>query len=141
MLLTKVTPGIGLLWFAVRREWRALVSALGVTAAIIAASWLMVPDLWRQWLDLLLAHEQGDIPPLAIARIPLLPRLVVAALVIAWGARTDRPWVLPIALLLAQPVIWLAGLSILVGILPLRGAEGRRRAAAARPPGKAWYRA
>ena len=32
VLLTKVTPGIGLLWFAVRREWRALGIALGVTA-------------------------------------------------------------------------------------------------------------
>jgi hypothetical protein len=141
MLLTKVTPGIGLLWFAVRREWRALAIALGVTAAIVAVSWLMVPELWRSWLDLLLAHEQGDIPPLALARIPLLPRLLLAGVIIVWGALTDRPWVLPIALLLAQPVIWLAGLSILVGILPLRGAAGRRLAAQAHPVGKPWYRA
>jgi Glycosyltransferase family 87 len=140
MLLTKVTPGIGLLWFAVRREWRALSIALGATAAIVAVSYLMVPDLWRSWFDLLLAHEQGDIPPLALARIPLLPRLVVAGIVIVWGALTDRPWVLPIALLLAQPVIWLAGLSILVGILPLRGAAGRRLAAQARPASTPWYR-
>jgi hypothetical protein len=141
MLLTKVTPGIGLLWFAVRREWRALAIALGATAAIVAVSALMVPDLWRQWFDLLLAHEQGEIPPLALARIPLLPRLIVAAVIITWGALTDRPWVLPIALLLAQPVIWLAGLSILVGILPLRGAAGRQLAAQARPVGTPWYRA
>jgi len=141
MLLTKVTPGIGLLWFAVRREWRALAIALAVTAAIVALSWLMVPDLWRQWLDLLLAHEQGDVPPLALVRAPLWMRLAVAAVVIVWGALTDRPWVLPIALLIAQPVIWLAGLSILVGILPLRGAAGRRLAARAESPGRAWYRA
>ncbi|HEY2888639.1 MAG TPA: glycosyltransferase 87 family protein, partial [Candidatus Limnocylindrales bacterium] len=38
ILLTKVTPGIGLLWFAVRREWRALGIALGATAAIAAVS-------------------------------------------------------------------------------------------------------
>ena len=29
IVLTKVTPGIGLLWFAVRREWRSLGIALG----------------------------------------------------------------------------------------------------------------
>ena len=29
VLLTKVTPGVGLLWFAVRREWRSLAIALG----------------------------------------------------------------------------------------------------------------
>jgi hypothetical protein len=140
MLLTKVTPGIGLLWFAVRREWRALMIALGVTAAIVAASFLMVPDLWRQWIDLLVSSDHGDIPTLALVHVPLLPRLAVAAVIIVWGALTDRPWVLPIALLVAQPVIWLAGLSILVGILPLRGAAGRQLAAQARPPGRAWYR-
>ena len=29
VLLTKVTPGVGLLWFAVRREWRSLAIAVG----------------------------------------------------------------------------------------------------------------
>ncbi len=38
ILLTKITPGIGLLWFAVRREWRALAIALGATAAIASVS-------------------------------------------------------------------------------------------------------
>ncbi|HEX5239893.1 MAG TPA: glycosyltransferase 87 family protein, partial [Candidatus Limnocylindrales bacterium] len=37
-LLTKVTPGIGLLWFVVRREWRNLAIALGVTGAIVLVS-------------------------------------------------------------------------------------------------------
>ncbi len=141
MLLTKVTPGIGLLWFAVRREWRALAIALGVTGAIVAVSYLMVPDLWRQWVDLLASSDRGPTPALAIVHTPLWIRLVAAAVVITWGALTDRPWVLPIALLVAQPVIWLAGLSILVGVLPLRGAAGRRLAAQARPAGRPWYRA
>ena len=34
VLLTKVTPGVGIVWFAVRREWRNLGIALGVTGAI-----------------------------------------------------------------------------------------------------------
>ena len=34
VLLTKVTPGIGLLWFVARREWRNLAIALGATAVI-----------------------------------------------------------------------------------------------------------
>lgn len=135
MLLTKVTPGIGLLWFAVRREWRALAIALGATGVIVVISGVLVPDLWRQWLDLLVSSGQGAIPTLALVHVSLLPRLVVAAVIIVWGARTDRPWVLPIALLVAQPVIWLAGLSILVGILPLRGEAGRRLAEQAPAPG------
>ena len=43
VLLTKVTPGIGLLWFAVRREWRPLMIALGATAAIAGLTFIIVP--------------------------------------------------------------------------------------------------
>ena len=32
ILLTKVTPGVGLLWFVFRREWRNLGIALAATA-------------------------------------------------------------------------------------------------------------
>ena len=141
MLLTKVTPGIGLLWFAVRREWRALGIALGATAAIVAVSYVLAPGLWRQWLDLLTAQSGGDVPGLAAVRVPLFARVALAAVIVVWGAWTDRPWVLPIAVLLAQPVIWVASLSILVGILPLRGARGRARAAQVPRSSRAWYRA
>ena len=41
VLLTKITPGIGLLWFVVRREWRNLTIALGGTAAIVAVSFVL----------------------------------------------------------------------------------------------------
>src|SRR5688500_5775046 len=34
VILSKVTPGVGLLWFAVRREWRSLAVAAGATAAL-----------------------------------------------------------------------------------------------------------
>src|SRR5512141_2218787 len=51
VLLTKVTPGIGVLWFAVRREWRALAIALGATALIAAATFAVAPNYWREWSD------------------------------------------------------------------------------------------
>jgi hypothetical protein len=34
ILLTKVTPGVGLIWFAVRRQWRSLAVAIIVTGAL-----------------------------------------------------------------------------------------------------------
>src|SRR5206468_4784243 len=46
VLLTKVTPGVGLLWFAIRREWRALAIAFGFTAALVAVSFLGRPGGW-----------------------------------------------------------------------------------------------
>ena len=42
VLLTKITPGVGLLWFALRREWRQLAIALGATAAV--AGGVVRPD-------------------------------------------------------------------------------------------------
>ena len=47
VLLSKVTPGIGLVWFAVRREWRSLAIALAVTAAIVAVSFALAPTTTR----------------------------------------------------------------------------------------------
>jgi hypothetical protein len=36
ILLTKITPGVGLLWFAVRREWRSLAIVAVATGGIAA---------------------------------------------------------------------------------------------------------
>ena len=49
-------PGIGLLWFALRREWRQLAIALGATAAVVAVSFLLMPGAWRDWIALLAAN-------------------------------------------------------------------------------------
>ena len=45
-LLTKIGPGIGILWFVVRREWRSLGIALGTTAAIVVVSLVIDPGAW-----------------------------------------------------------------------------------------------
>lgn len=118
VLLTKVTPGVGLLWFAVRREWWALATALGATLAVVAISTAVAPGLWRDWVDLLAwnaGHEvvSGSIP------IPFVARFPIAVVLLVWGARTDRRWIVPVACLLALPVIWYGSLSLLAGVLPL----------------------
>lgn len=117
-LLTKVTPGLGLLWFAVRREWRALLEAGVVTAAIVAVSWVVVPDLWTSWIDLLASSTESSTVPGSLP-IPLLVRLPVAAIVIAWAALRGWRWLLPIGVLLAMPVIWWGGFSLLAASVAL----------------------
>jgi len=112
LLLTKVTPGIGLLWFAVRREWRSLAMALGATGAIVAASFLISPESWAAWFDLLLQDGGQE-------SSRLLLRLGLAAVLIAWGALTDRRWVVPAAGLLALPVVWMDSFSMLLGCVAL----------------------
>ncbi len=119
VLLTKVTPGVGLLWFAVRREWRSLAIALGATAVIAAVSIALMPGLWVEWIRSLgRTGEPGSGNTLAVA----LPwRLIVAAVIVVWGARTDRRWTVAVAATLGLPVLWLNGLTMmLVAIVALQ---------------------
>src|SRR5207247_6135780 len=83
VLLTKVTPGVGLLWFAVRREWRSLGIALGTTAAVVVISAVVAPDAWLQWPGVL-AGIAGRGGTWAAVPVPLLVRLPVAVAIIVW---------------------------------------------------------
>ena len=120
ILLTKVTPGVGLVWFAVRREWGRLAIALGVTAAVAGVSLVLEPQVWRSWVqDCLLATAAGAPVNQFYIAIPLLVRLPVAAVLVGWGGRTDRPWTVPVAAALALPVLWPTGFAILVAVIPI----------------------
>jgi hypothetical protein len=128
VLLTKITPGIGLLWFAVRREWRSLAIALGATAAIAAISFVVLPDQWRSWVDVVIRNvAAGKSGTWASLPVPLWIRLPVAAALVVWGARTDRRWAVPVASMVALPALWYGGLSMLLAVIPLLpgGRRGR----------------
>ena len=119
ILLTKVTPGIGLLWFAVRGEWRNLGIALGATAAVIAVSAAIMPGAWLEWLHVLTSIAGRD-PTWAAVPIPFMVRLPIAVAVVVWGARTDRRWTVPVACMLALPALWYGGLTMLLAVIILR---------------------
>jgi hypothetical protein len=119
VLLTKVTPGVGLLWFGVRREWRSLAIALGATALVATVSFVLAPWMWREWTDLLIAESGKPLAPKAIP-IPLWIRLPAAIALVVWGARTDRPWTVAVAAWLAIPAMWWYSSVMLLAILPIR---------------------
>jgi hypothetical protein len=122
VILTKVTPGIGLLWFAFRREWRSLAIALGATGVVALGTLVIAPHLWADWIAVLAtnARQSQDlsIPP------PLPVRLLFALLLIAWGTRTNRPWTVAVSATLALPLLWPHGLVVALAAVPLL----RRRA-------------
>jgi hypothetical protein len=119
VLLTKVTPGVGLLWFVVRREWRNLAVALGATAAIVAVTYVFLPTQWAGWIGMLLDNA-GTPPPWPALPVPLWLRLPLAAAVVVWGARTDRAWAVPVAAAMALPALWPGGWAILAACWQLR---------------------
>jgi hypothetical protein len=134
VLLTKITPGIGLLWFAVRREWRSLAIALAATAATALVSFVIMPTAWRDWIDVVVANAlAGKSGTWASVPIPLWIRLPFAIALVVWGARTDRRWTVPVAAMLALPALWYGGLSMLLAVIPLLPERVATRPSAARP--------
>ena len=124
VLLTKVTPGIGLLWFAVRREWNSLAIAIVATAGVFVISAMFMPAAWSDWLTVLTSVSGRD-GTWAAVPIPLLVRLPVAVALVVWGARTDRRWVVPVAGMIALPALWYGGFSMLLATLALSRPEWR----------------
>lgn len=126
VLLTKVTPGVGLLWFAVRREWRAFYLAGAATIGVVVVSMLLggvTP--WVQWVAMLSLASDGP-GPYNIA-IPLIVRLPVAVGIVCVGAWRGWRWTVPIAAMLALPLLWMwHSFSMLVAVLPLATARATR---------------
>lgn len=108
-ILTKLTPGIGLLWFAVRREWRSLAIALGTTGAVAAISFVLEPGLWSAYLSALVAAPDET-------SFPIWMRLPLAAAVVIWGARSNHRWAMVVAVFLALPRWYFLSPVVLVGL-------------------------
>jgi hypothetical protein len=134
VLLTKITPGVGLLWFVVRGEWRAVGIALGATGLIAAASAVVMPGAWVDWFGVL-TSSAGKGGTWAAVPVPFVVRLPIAVALVTWGARTDRPWTVPVASMLALPALWYGSLSMLLAVLPLVSPDRSRGAGAQRPDG------
>jgi hypothetical protein len=126
-LLTKITPGVGVLWFAARAEWRKLATAILATVAMVAVSFAIAPGQWFAWRDLLFGvdiNATGVSPFVPLP--PVQARAVIAAALVVWGARSERWWVIPIAMLVAQPDINFPALGLLAALPRLRHAAGSR---------------
>jgi hypothetical protein len=112
VLLTKVTPGVGLLWFVFRREWRSLGIALGATAVLVVPTLILAPELWVRWVQALVNASHAKEYASGIFTVPLWVRLPAAVAILWVGARRDWAWVVPIAATLGLPVLWDHGLAI-----------------------------
>jgi hypothetical protein len=141
-LLTKATPVVGPIWFAARREWRALTVTLGTTLAIAAISFAINPGAWWAWIRFLL-HEGRAPGRDSRLVVPLLhPPAVVyvafalpaAAVLTIHAARRDRPWMVPVAMAISAPFFTVNAFATLTAIprliepgRQLEAARGRRR--------------
>lgn len=114
LLLTKITPGVGLAWFAARRQWQHLAIAIGATIVISAVSFILAPGAWFEWPERL-TTTSPEIFPLP----PLWIRLVAAAAIAAIGGHFRARWTVPLAAVLAQPVFWFTGFAMFIAWIGL----------------------
>jgi glycosyl transferase family 87 len=119
---TKLAPVIGLAWFAFRRDWSILGRAVAVLGGLLAISLVASPEAWVAWLQMLLANLGSQGPLAGRIGVPLLLRMPVALALLAWGARSNRPWTVPLACGLTMPSLWISAV-IAFGIAALRLAE------------------
>jgi hypothetical protein len=140
-LLVKVTSAMGLVWFAVRREWRALAQALVAAAALVGVSALISPHLWTAWIHLLIYGGSASTPEFTggAPNIPLAVRLPIAIALTVYGARKERVAFLAFAVCLASPVfdtgLTLSNFFVLAAIPRMRAmrptVEGQARGSTA----------
>lgn len=117
-ILTKLTPGVTILWDVGARRWKSFLYGIAWTAGLSTVSFVLAPSLWFEWLSIL--RDSAVTPsPNTLLPLPLIIRLILAAGVVLVGGRLRQPWTIPVALVLAQPVFWTAGLTTLIAVVPL----------------------
>ena len=124
VLLTKVTPGVGLLWFALRRQWRALAIAIAVTLAIVVFSFVGGPQRWFDWFHLMTGSPAPAPPPYDWS---FWQRLPIALALVGLGAWRGWRWTVPVAATYALPVFYIISPAMLVGVLPFVRTAGARQ--------------
>lgn len=125
--LVKVSPGLGIVYLALRRRWRDVGVSVVLGAVIVGLSYVAAPELWREWLESITgrADSVGNslIPvPYAVRATAGFALAVVAGLL---GRRTGE-LLLVVAVTIANPGLSLQGFAVLAAAIPiwLAGPEG-----------------
>jgi Glycosyltransferase family 87 len=118
-LLTKITTGVGVLWFVGAGRYRRFATTVGVTIAICAASFIIAPQQWFDWVDLLRRSATVSQEGAGVIPGPLWLRGAMATALALAGGRLGWRWTVPVAATVALPVTWSSGLAILVALIPL----------------------
>jgi hypothetical protein len=122
VLLSKTTAGVGILYYAFKRQWRTLAIVIAATLAVSAISFVLRPAWTFDWIHLLVDAAQRTGSAEALGReeylpIPLPIRALLGVGVVYLAARTDRRWLVPLGCFLALPDIHLGGFAVLTAVV------------------------
>ncbi len=117
----KVTPVLGLVYFVARGRYRDAVTAGLVGSIMLLASILISPAAWHQFATVVV----GSAGSVGASFVPVpFPIRAAAGVLLALTAGRLRPRVgepmLVVAIVIANPTLWVTALSMLVAIVPLQ---------------------
>jgi hypothetical protein len=116
----KVSPGLGIPYIALRGRWRDAAIATGVGIAILVVSIVLSPSDWQAYISFLV--DRGPTENASFLPVPFLVRALIAAGIVVVASRLDQrrgDVLCVVAITLALPSLWFAGLSVLVAVVPL----------------------
>jgi hypothetical protein len=114
VLLSKVTPGIALLYYVLRREWRYVAIAGAATAAVLLVSLILFWGQWPDYIRLMSKPAPADGP----LYLSFWQRAPFALAIIVVGAWRGWWWTVVVAAFVALPGWYYISPSLLVGALP-----------------------
>lgn len=126
VFLTKISPAIGPIWFAARREWKKVGISAAVTILVVGISYLIDPESWRAWIEFLRTHVGSTNKQVGALSLPPMVRIPAAVALIIWGALRTKRWTIPAAMVLATPVFGIAALTVFAGLPRLMEFESKR---------------
>jgi hypothetical protein len=116
----KLAPGLGIVYLAARGRWRDAALATAVGAAILAVSFALSPDAWRQFVEIVTSRGAGEVN--GFIAVPYFVRALIGfALAILAGRLKPEigELLLVVAVTIALPTLWFTALSMLAAIVPL----------------------
>jgi hypothetical protein len=116
----KISPGLAIVYDALRGRWRAAAIGAGVGLGLLVVSVALSPEAWDQYLGFVRGIDLGQ--QTSFVPIPFLVRAAAAVVLVLVASRLIArrgDLLLVVAVTLALPSLWFTGLSLLTAAVPL----------------------
>jgi hypothetical protein len=118
--LIKISPGLGIVYLAMRGRWRDVALCAAVGGAITGISLALAPDLWRAWLDAITGR--ADMIGNSLLPVPYSVRAAAGfglAVVGGFLGRRRGELLLVAGMTIANPGLSLQGFAVLAAAIPI----------------------
>jgi hypothetical protein len=118
--LVKVSPGLGIVYLALRRRWRDAIISSVVGGSIVTVSFALDPSLWENFLEAV--RDRAGMTGNSLLPFPYAARAAAGlALTVAGGivGRRRGELLLVAGMTLANPNLALNGFAVLAAAVPI----------------------